>query len=1034
MAIINGDALGNVIDGTNGDDTLNGLAGNDVLSGFDGIDFLNGGDGDDTLRPGLGDDVVDGGAGFDFLDYSFEFDPRLINLANGQAVSDVGQGFGVGGADFDTFTNIEGLFGSQADDFLAGDALPNFFAGGAGADAVNGFGGDDRIFGDDGDDFLAGGDGDDFIDGGFGDDDIDGGLGFDVADYSGRLEGFIFSIGSFGSAQTIAATEFDTLTDIDQIFGSSADDILVVDSSFVGDDGSGFFQFDGGAGDDAITGNGETRIAYGTALSGVRVDMNGGTAFGIGAGANVGADTFSGVNSVNGSSFDDILFGSDGAEFESFRGQAGNDFIDARAGFRDRADYRNSPNGVDVDLATGLAFDGFGTVDFLFNIENLRGSEFDDTLVGDDFGNEFRGLDGDDLLKGRSGFDTADYRADAQNGITVSLQAAATVTGLAGSFVGVDTLDGVERVLGSAFDDTFVADANFDNGDTSGFADRQRFNAFRGGEGDDTITGNGVTRVEYNDSDDAIDADLSVGVINSINARGNVGVDSVANVFEVRGSAFADNLIGSDVNPLAGFESFIGESGADFIDGAGGADRVSYITSTVGVVVDLEDGSAEDGFGFTDTILNIEGVEGSNFDDILVGDAASNLLESRAGDDLLDGRGGIDFGIYDSLDAAIFADLAAGTVDKGANGLDTLISIENVGGTAFSDTLKGSTVANQLAGFAGNDRLIGLTGADFIDGGDGADALFGNSGDDVLNGGAGNDRLSGSFGADVMSGGLGDDIYFVDNSADVVTEFAGQGFDTMIITIDLFNFGQSFAGPANVEVIILDTDVGVNGATLVGVDGFSARLIGGDGVDILRGGNADDTLEGGGAEDVLQGLAGDDLLKGGAGDDNDQGSAGVLPQNGGVGLDGGAGDDVIVGGAGDDVAFGGAGIDRLNGQFGADVLIGGAGSDRLIGGAGDDKLFANQRVEGPALSDGAEDRFLFGEEPGADLIFGFVDGEDKIDFRGVNVLTGQFASFAAVALALSEVNGDTVITINEAATITISGVPLAAIDATDFIL
>ncbi len=1032
MAIINGDALDNVIDGTNGDDTLNGLAGNDVLNGFDGFDSLNGGDGADTLRPGLGNDVIDGGAGFDFLDYSFEFDPRLINLDTGQAVSDVGQGFGVGGADFDIFSNIEGLFGSQADDFLSGDVFANFFAGGAGVDSIGGADGDDRIFGDDGDDFLFGEDGDDFIDGGFGDDVIDGGFGFDIADYSARAEGFDFFVASSGLAQTLAATENDTLIDIDKIVGSAAGDILIVDSSFIGDDGTGFFEFDGGAGDDLVVGNGETRLTFSTAAAGVRVDIDSGTAFGIGAGANVGADTFSGVNSVNGSSFDDILFGADDAASESFRGQAGNDFIDGRAGDRDRADYRNSPNGVDVDLAAGLGFDGFGTVDFLFNIEDLRGSDFDDALAGDGGANRFRGRAGDDLLDGRGGFDTADYRADAAAAITVSLGAVATVAG--GAEVGTDALVGIERVFGSDFADSFVADGNFDNGDASGIEFRNLFNAFRGGGGDDTITGNGFTRVEYIDSDDAIDADLSIGIINSIASLGNVGVDSVAGVFEVRGSDFADNLIGSDIDPLAGFESFIGESGADFIDGAGGFDRVSYITSTTGVFVDLTDGSADDGFGFVDTLVGIEDVEGSDFDDILVGDSGANFLESRRGNDFLDGRFGRDLAIYDSLDAAVSVDLSAEFADKGANGVDELIGIENIDGTAFDDTLKGSTIDNDLFGLSGNDRLIGLTGADILDGGDGADTLFGNSGDDILIGGAGNDRLSGSFGADDMRGGLGDDIYFVDDQADIVTEFAGEGFDTMIITVDLFNFGQSFAGPANVEVIILDTDVGVNGATLVGVDGFDARLIGGDGVDILIGGNADDILEGGGAADVLRGLAGDDLLKGGAGDDNDLGSAGVLQQNGGVGLDGGAGDDVIVGGAGDDVAFGGIGFDRLNGQFGDDVLIGGAGADRLIGGAGDDKLFANQRVEGPALSDGAEDRFLFSDVPGFDLVFGFVDGEDKIDLRGVNLQTGQFTSFTAVALALSEVDGDAVITINEDAAVTISGVPLAAIDATDFIL
>ena len=53
---------------------------------------------------------------------------------------------------------------------------------------------------------------------------------------------------------------------------------------------------------------------------------------------------------------------------------------------------RNSSNGVEVDLSKGTAQDGLGGVDTLINIEEVRGSEHDDVLIGSDGNNFFRGF------------------------------------------------------------------------------------------------------------------------------------------------------------------------------------------------------------------------------------------------------------------------------------------------------------------------------------------------------------------------------------------------------------------------------------------------------------------------------------------------------------------------------------------------------------------------------------------------------------------------------------------------------------------
>jgi hypothetical protein len=68
----------------------------------------------------------------------------------------------------------------------------------------------------------------------------------------------------------------------------------------------------------------------------------------------------------------------------------------------------------------------------------------------------------------------------------------------------------------------------------------------------------------------------------------------------------------------------------------GGSDRLFYGNSPEGVVVNLADGTAEDGFGTTDTFTGINGVDGSEFDGEL------EFFRPRSGDNLVEGSAGID--------------------------------------------------------------------------------------------------------------------------------------------------------------------------------------------------------------------------------------------------------------------------------------------------------------------------------------------------------------------------------------------------------
>ncbi len=388
--------------------------------------------------------------------------------------------------------------------------------------------------------------------------------------------------------------------------------------------------------------------------------------------------------------------------------------------------------------------------------------------------------------------------------------------------------------------------------------------------------------------------------------------------------------------------------------------------------------------------------------------------------------------------------MRAGSADKGVNGSDDLDDIEGVVGTVFNDVVIGSAGINTLLGNNGNDRLIGLAGEDLIDGGIGNDVLFGNSGNDILQGGAGKDRLIGGFGADSMAGGAGNDTYFVDSSEDTITEDAEAGIDTVIIAP-----GTTVGAFANVEVFILDFGPGQNGVLNGNVDGQT--FIGGSGNDVLNGNAGDDTLIGSGGDDFLNGGADNDLLKGNAGADL---------------LQGGDGNDIIIGGAGNDAIGvdegdgegaaggnaifeavqvgpggvpaavesglrGGDGIDRINGQAGDDIIEGGAGADRIIGGSGNDQLVGGLVDQG---GDGAADRFAFSSGSGLDIIFDFENGIDKIDFRGLNLETGLFPTFEAIEGAISESEGNAVISLGSSNVITLIGVAAANLDASDFIL
>jgi hypothetical protein len=171
-----------------------------------------------------------------------------------------------------------------------------------------------------------------------------------------------------------------------EINGTPKDDVL---DNTVGEDDT----IDGGAGNDTVSYVG----AGGGA--GVLIELSG-QAFDLG---NSDSDMLISIENVIGSSFDDVITGDENANV--LDGAGGNDLLSGGGG-TDTASYASaSMQGAAVDLGAGTASDGSGGNDVLFEIENLLGSDFGDSLTGDGSGNTIDGSGGDDALRGAGGAD-----------------------------------------------------------------------------------------------------------------------------------------------------------------------------------------------------------------------------------------------------------------------------------------------------------------------------------------------------------------------------------------------------------------------------------------------------------------------------------------------------------------------------------------------------------------------------------------------------------------------------------------------------
>lgn len=363
----------------------------------------------------------------------------------------------------------------------------------------------------------------------------------------------------------------------------------------------------------------------------------------------------------------------------------------------------------------------------------------------------------------------------------------------------VSGLAGDDEIYGEGGSDTLLGGIGDDyieggNGNDELFGGNG-FDTLVGGAGNDLLDGGtslDAGSPPYWKEADTVDYYFeggSSGVV--VNLRTGVATDTYGNtdtlvdIEVVRGTSFDDRLIGGN-SANDELEIFVGYQGNDIINGGSGWDVVDYYWERgeiqyLGIVVNLETGTVRDSYGDTDRLSNIEEVRGTGRSDELHGSTADERFDPSAGSDYVDGGGGRDTVCY-RLDVfrygviGIDADLMRGTVIDTNSYLDTLVSIENVIGSAWEDTIRGDNTSNILDGGNAGDLLNGRGRNDTLLGGDGGDTLFG---------GRGRDRLDGGTGDDVLRGGDGADTFIFDIACD---EDTIRDFTTGVDRIDVRSF------------------------------------------------------------------------------------------------------------------------------------------------------------------------------------------------------------------------------------------------------
>ncbi|KRC82486.1 M10 family metallopeptidase C-terminal domain-containing protein [Sphingomonas sp. Root241] len=877
------------------------------------IENARGGDGNDIFVGNIANNLLDGGAGSDTVIFT---NPTGITVTLNDTNTDV---IVTHDGETDTLRSIENIGGTSGNDTITGNSQANILVGAGGADVLTGLGGDDRLIG-----------------GGF----------TTTTTYSAPSQADITKAQSTNNGSIATAVDTTGAFDVDanpDITNAASLPHATINATAAG----GVVEY--------------YKVVVTQAGAQAIFDIDGN-----------GTLTDSILELVNSSGV--VLASNDTGTGDA--SPAGHDDAYLVYTFAAPGTYyirvgQWTGSSVAQPLTAGMTYQlnislqGAAAVTTTVTANNTSSAVLDGG-EGNDF---LQGTIANDVLNGGNGNDTASFVNAFSGGSTTGVTVDLNVQGVAQNTVaaGLDTLTGIENLIGSALNDTLTGDGND--------------NVIEGGLGNDVLTGGaGIDTVSY--------AGASAGVTVSLAAQGSAqstgaGSDTLSGFEKLEGSAFNDSLTGdANANTLsggAGDDTLNPGANAigtvDLLDGGAGSDTASFadsVTAVTAVLTGGTDGIAMVGGSMVATLRSIENLRGGSGADFLVGDANGNVIDGGLGDDILNGGDGVDTISFASSGAVgIAVNLATLTAQNTGAGNKTIIGFENVRTTAGADNVTGDAGDNVFFEAGGADVYNGAGGSDTVDysaatsvvtvnlntvaaqntgtstGSDtitnvenliGA-AAFANTltgGSTTANrlvGGAVADFLIGSGLGDTLIGGGGNDVIFGDY-------------------VNTFNTGATTA----------------DGADVIEGGAGNDQLVGGMGNDILRGGDGDDTLVGGIGNGTAAGLStvytndgGQDTFDGGEG--SDIAYAYYTDQTGGIAFDlanvagnsaitmggiaagsftsiervifrGGSGADIVRGGGTLDTLVGNAGDDVLDGWFGNDTLSGGLGNDTLIGGEG----------------------------------------------------------------------------------------------------
>lgn len=239
--------------------------------------------------------------------------------------------------------------------------------------------------------------------------------------------------------------------------------------------------------------------------------------------------------------------------------------------------------------------------------------------------------------------------------------------------------------------------------------------------------------------------------------------------------------------------------------------------------------------------------------------------------------------------------------------------------TAIDDNVLVAEVDASLAGSLVNDLTLV----------NGALSGIGNGLDNMIVGNDLDNVLDGAGGADLLIGGKGNDVYYLDNSADVVAELAGEGNDEIRSSVS-----YALGSTLEIEKLIAANPFSLDPINLFG-NRYDQVIEGNDGNNILHGGGGIDTLIGRGGNDTYYtDVATTQIVEAaGGGIDTVYSSVSyVLGSNTEVeylltNSDAGTAPISLTGNGYSQTLFGNAGANILHGGGGVDILIGRGGND-----------------------------------------------------------------------------------------------------------